>query len=487
MSSNSLTSYAAPLSRGGRQQALLIAIVVAACVLAAIYTPALLALAGLLAVGIFFLERPFQLLLLMVFLIPFNFVFTVGPVPVAAELLKLFAWIPFLVYQHQNGGTFRYSRYGKWFLVLAGLILLSLFRARDSPYTLKESVRLASNIGLVYLAVNLVDTQEKLMQVLRVLTVSTFLVACYGFYQWYIQDFGALFWIVNPRLNTSLAHYRDEFWQWRNRMISVLTSEMELGHYFNLCLPIGALLWFTAGRRRVWSKWLVMVLAMLGGLLLTFTFSAWLALFASCSIFVLLYARGYRGKLILTGCAVAAVVVAVVAFGPLRSVVETKATGSGIGSLQWDVATRIYGWRIAVNTWREHLLIGAGIGNFETISADYDFMLGAKSLGTSPHETYLFLLANFGLIGTVAVLAIMFSAIRNSVRCFLSRSEMRLVGLAIGFALVTNMIGWFADDSGFFGPHAAYLVWLFVGLSEVIAGLGKMERPASVLMIPETS
>jgi hypothetical protein len=31
------------------------------------------------------------------------------------------------------------------------------------------------------------------------------------------------------------------------------------------------------------------------------------------------------------------------------------------------------------------------------------------------------------------------------------------------------MIGWFADDSGFYGPHAGYLLWLYVGLSEVIA------------------
>jgi hypothetical protein len=99
---------------------------------------------------------------------------------------------------------------------------------------LKRCVRQGSNIGLVYLCLNLIDSREKVLQVLRVLTISTFLVAGYGFYQWAIHDHGALFWIVNPRLDTSLAHYRDQFWHWRNRIISVLTSEMELGHYFNL-------------------------------------------------------------------------------------------------------------------------------------------------------------------------------------------------------------------------------------------------------------
>ena len=219
------------------------------------------------------LSRPYELLLVMVFLIPFNFVFTIGTVPVAIELLKVFAWIPFLLTRRQRS-EFIGSRFNKWFAVLAGIILLSLIRANDFPFTVKESVRLASNLGLVYLALNLVDSREKLFQLLRVLTVSTFLVACYGFYQWAIQGYGALFWIVNPRLNTSLAHYRDDFWPWRNRIISVLTSEMELGHYFNLCLPVGVMLWLTEGRRRVGSKWLLMTFAMLAGLVLTFTFGA---------------------------------------------------------------------------------------------------------------------------------------------------------------------------------------------------------------------
>jgi hypothetical protein len=37
---------------------------------------------------IHFVSRPYELLLVMVFLIPFNFVVAVGPIPVAVELLK---------------------------------------------------------------------------------------------------------------------------------------------------------------------------------------------------------------------------------------------------------------------------------------------------------------------------------------------------------------------------------------------------------------
>ena len=433
----------------------------------AFYTP----LPLVIVIGIPFLfyclSRPYELLVVMVFLIPFNFVFSIGTVPVAVEVLKVFAWIPFLLTRRQRP-QFIGSRFDKWMLVLAGIILLSLIRANDFPFTVKESVRFASNLGLVYLTVNLVDSREKLFQLLRVLTVSTFLVACYGFYQWAIQGYGALFWIVNPRLNTSLAHYRDDFWPWRNRIISVLTSEMELGHYFNLCLPVGVMLWLTDGRRRLASKWLLMTLAMLAGLVLTFTFGAWLALVATFALSVLIIAGKARWKLILAGVVILSLLVALVAYGPLKPIVEAKATGTAVGSLTWDVLTRLIGWKLAVQTWLSHPLLGVGIGNYEFTSAGYDFVLGPQSQGSSPHETYLYLLASIGLVGTMSVLVILVSTLRSNLRDAGTNPDLRLLKLALAFALAANMIGWFGDDSGFYGPHAGYLLWLFVGLSEAI-------------------
>jgi O-antigen ligase len=339
---------------------------------------------------------------------------------------------------------------------------------------LKECVRFGSNLGLVYLCLNLVDSHEKVIQVLKVLTVSTFLVACYGFYQWAIQDYGALFWIVNPRLDTSLAHYREDFWQWRNRIISVLTSEMELGHYFNLCLPIGAMLWLTEGRKRLGSKWLMMTIAMFAGLILTFTFGAWLALATTSLLFVMSFGGRRRWKILFVSLLVGLVIAAVLALGPLRPVIQAKASGTGIGSLAWDAATRLYGWKLALQTWWAHPLIGAGTGNFESLSADYDFASGAQSQGTSPHQTYFFLLANYGLIGTFSVVAIILGTIRRDLWLARQSQAVMLVALALAFALSVNMISWFSDDSGFFGPHAGYLLWLFIGLSE-ITGRGESE------------
>ena len=450
--------------------AIAIAVVGAGLAVSLFYTPLpLIVLIGV-PFCIYFVTRPYELLLVMVFLIPFNFVYKFGPVPVAAELLKVAAWIPFLLTRGERQG-FVGSRLNKWLAVIAVIIFLSLIRARDLPFTVKECVRLGSNLGLVYLCINLVDTREKVLQVFRIITVSTFLVAIYGFYQWIIQDYGALFWIVNPRLDTSLAHYRDYFWQWRHRIISVLTSEMELGHYFNLCLPVGIALWLTEGRKRLRSKWLWMSISMFAGLVLTFTFGAWLALVATAGLAILLFGGKKKLKVLFWSTVAFVAFASWLALGPLHEVIENKVVGTAIGSLAWDAATRLYGWKLALQVWWSHPLIGAGIGNFEFVSADYDFVLGAQSQGSSPHETFLYLLANYGLVGTIAVVAVMVGAIKSGIRTMRDDPSLAYIGAALAFAVTVNLIGWFSDDSTYLGPHTSYLLWLAIGLTEVIRNL----------------
>ena len=476
-------SFAATRTLSRNTFAIGVATVGTALAVSLFYTPLPVIAVVAIPLCIYFLTRPYELLLLMVFLIPFNFIFEVGSIPVAAELLKVFAWIPFIL-TWRDRPSFVRSRYQKWLAIVAALLLLSLVRAHDLPFTLKDTIRFGSNIGLVYLCLNLIDTREKLFQVFRVLAVSTFLVAVYGFYQWAIQDFGGLFWIVNPRLDTNLAHYRDEFWEWRNRIISVLTSEMELGHYFNLCIPVGILLWVTEGRRRLSSKWLLMTLCMLLGLVLTFTFGAWLALAATSFLFVIAFGGRHRAKSIVISLLVLCLVIGLLAIGPLRPVIEAKASGTAIGSLAWDAGTRLYGWKLALQLWWQHPFIGAGIGNFEFFSSDFDFVRGSQSQGSTPHQTYLYLLANTGIVGLIAVLAVFIGTIRTNLKLMRSTGAIKIIAWAFAFAFSVNLIGWFSDDSVLLGPHAGYLLWLLVGMAEAFA---RMVESGTTFLMPSSS
>jgi hypothetical protein len=171
--------------------ALLIAVLGAGLAVSLFYTPLFLVVLVGVPCSIYFASRPYELLLTMVFLIPFNFVFKVGPIPVAMELLKIGIWIPFLATRHERS-VFQGSFLNRWVAIVGAIVVLSLARAHDLPFTVKECIRLGSNIGLLYVCVNLVNTEAKIWQIFRVLTISGFLVALYGFYQWAIQDYGAL-------------------------------------------------------------------------------------------------------------------------------------------------------------------------------------------------------------------------------------------------------------------------------------------------------
>jgi O-antigen ligase len=386
---------------------------------------------------------------------------------------KVFAWIPLLIHLSNRNWQFTSSTYNKWFALWIAIIVLSVIRSQDLPFTVKETVRLGSNFGLVYLVINLADSREKFLQVLRVLAVSTFIVACYGFYQFAIQDFGALFWLVNPRLDTTFAHGRYTFWEWRGRIISVLTSELELGHYFNLALPLAMVVWLNDRCKRKTLKWMLVVGSILAGLLLTFTFAAWLSLAAATALFVLLLERKRRWKLALTGLVVLSLFSALLMIGPLRPFVFEKAFGNNIGSLAWDTLSRLDAWTFAVHTWWAHPLFGVGIGNYEILEYAHETIHSPWGEGGStPHNTYLYLLAESGLVGLVGMLAIVLGTLRKNIRLRL-HPEFGMIALALAFSLTTNLVGWFGDDSTFTGPHTSYLLWLVVGLSEAVRNLAK--------------
>ena len=460
------------------RSAFLIATVGAVLAGSLVYTPVPFALLIAIPFCLYFAKRPYELLLVMVFLIPFNFVFTIGPVPMAAELLKVFAWVPFLLWQRGRKQPLKASKYNWCFAVLAGLVFLSVFRSKDLPFTIKESVRLLSNVGLCYLVLNLVDSREKVFRLFRVLAFSTFLVACYGFYQFTIQDFGGLFWIVNPRLDTGLSHGRDTFWEWRHRITSVLTSEMELGHYFNLCLPVAVVLWLTEVRKTLAAGWFLVVLTIVGGLLLTFTFAAWLSVTVTAGLLVLFLAKR-RWKVALAGALIFLVLAGVTTFSPVQSFLVGKIYENSVGGLAWDAYTRWQSWMLALQAWRSHPLIGIGYGSFPSMTVgNLDFLTQDwVSSGSSPHNIYLYLLSELGLVGLATVVFIFFRTVRTNLR-LLNTPGLRQIGLGLAFALTTAFIGGCSDDSVLYGPHASYLVWLLIGLSEAVSNLSDI-NPAT--------
>ncbi|MFZ0773650.1 MAG: O-antigen ligase family protein [Candidatus Sulfotelmatobacter sp.] len=420
----------------------------------------------------YFLTRPFELLVFTAFMIPFNFVFVLGGLPVAAELLKVLLWGPFVLQLAASKREFVVSRYHLPFLVISTLLLYSCVVAGNLPFVLKESLRMGSSIALCYVAVNLIDTKQKLFVVLESIGISSFILAIYGLYQFAIQDFGALFWLVNPRISTSLSPTRDLVYEWRNRIPSFLSGEMEAGEYFNYCIPLAGALFLSAKDRGGRIFWISTFILLLVGLLLTFTFGAWTA-FAAALVYTAWKLRrlvSSRTIVLLIGGVILA------SCGLIAANVDLMR--NRIAQIAFDVWTRWDFWTVAWNEFLAHPVFGGGLGSFGPIVAAaklewLERMAPDLADTTSPHNVYMYTLSQFGMVGFLCIWGVFIHAIRTTVRIGLRQAgkEFRWIALGLGFSLCTLMVAAITDDSTLFGPHTSSLIWLVVGLTEVVARL----------------
>jgi O-antigen ligase len=216
---------------------------------------------------------------------------------------------------------------------------------------------------------------------------------------------------------------------------------------------------------------------MLAGLVLTFTFGAWLALATTTAAFVLLLDKKRRWKFLFTGIAGFAATACVVAYTPaLRALVEDKIVSTGMDGLAWDIYSRLQAWTFAIQTWRAHPLFGVGVGNYQAIEYTNQLVASPWAItGSTPHETYLYLLAIGGVVGLVTMLILVGGVIRDNIR-LRSDPEYGLIAIGMAFSIAVNMIGSFSDDSPFTGPHASYLLWLMIGLSLAVGNLARTAR-----------
>jgi putative inorganic carbon (hco3(-)) transporter len=453
------------------------------CILSALYAPQILALCIAALLAIIFFENPFGLLMVMAFLIPFNFIVVVGQVPLAAELLKVAVWGPFLLFLITRRKRFVASRYNLFFLVIAALLAYSCLTATDFAFTFKESLRLLSSIGLVYLAVNLVDTKEKLFIILKTIGISSLIVAVYGLYQYSIHDYGALFWIVNPRISTDLAPSRADFWEWRNRLMSFLTSEMEAGDYIAYCIPLAAALAVTAKRFGERMLWRTTVIFLLIALLLTFTFGSWIGFGAALIYFVWVFRKRLRLKII------AAALVVFAASAITFALTNQAYLSDKVEQIAWDYATRLAFWLVAWKEFLDHPIHGGGLGSFGPLVAEQHFSwLGAIWADTtSPHNIYLYILSQFGIVGFLAVFGVFVYALLLMVRVGRAKFgqadiDLRWIAFALGFSIIVLLVSGSADDSTLFGPHTSYLIWLLIGLTDVVARFARKNQDEEITL-----
>ena len=214
------------------------------------------------------------------------------------------------------------------------------------------------------------------------------------------------------------------------------------GRTLVLFLPFALTLWASHPRQRIRWFWLATGTAMLGGVYLTGSRGSMLSIVPAIIVWFLVAGRKYRRLL--------GLVILVLASGALLPGVSsrisslTELTNHTIASeTDPSLVGRIAAQEIAAAMFSDHPVTGVGVGNFTRVEPSYygRSKIGVPSQAFAPHNLYLQLAAEEGMIGLAAWVLFFGGALFLCVRSMLDTDDdapERLMGAGI----VAGLAAW---------------------------------------------
>ena len=281
-----------------------------------------------------------------------------------------------------------------WAVLAFTLYAIGRYFTADIEYTARlEVIQVLMFAGLFFVVVNTLRGQEETEAVAWTLMAVATVIAGYAVAQY-------------------LGH-TDKVWNLHsgnvNRAGGTYISGNHLAGLLEMVLPL-ALAFLLAGKLTIVPRILVgyAVLGMLAGLVVTFSRAGWVA--TAVGIFLVLGVlirhknhrlwAGVLLALMLIGGAVFVTQVLSKTHGFMQRVKQTDAAGPGL----YDWSSRLKMWTAAERMWADHFWLGVGPAHYDYRFREYR----PPDLQSRPdrvHNDYLNLLADWGAVGGVIVLA----------------------------------------------------------------------------------
>lgn len=216
--------------------------------------------------------------------------------------------------------------------------------------------------------------------------------------------------------------------------------------------------------------WLLAALLLAGGIYLTGSRGALIAVAVAVVLWLLLAGQPYRTMLLLTP-----IVVALLTFLPgvgsrLSTLTELSEVSQGQGDP--SLVNRAAAQRIGLAMVADRPAVGVGLGNFDAAWSRYTTAAGSSTVvQVAPHNLYLQVAAETGILGLVGWLVFYGGVALLALRTYLAMSGPRPPPRrAVMAGLVAALVGWafasvvlhLSDERGLFGLFAvvgAYALW----------------------------
>lgn len=347
------------------------------------------------------------------------------------------------------------------FLLLAGASLMWVVESEIAIEDLLTTVQL---LALVLLVVDVVDSRVRLEWVVRMLVLGGLVMLGLTLAQGFLPQLS----IVGEQHNVRAGG-------------SISGGVNDTANYIVLITPLA----FYMLRARAAHMWRMLgltyvVLAPLG---VTETFSRigfviFPMVFASQVWDMAMERRRNIAYIAAGGLIAGGMLVATVDWDAVLDRVDT--IGPGIKGTEGEGVdtSRMHHWLGAIAIFDDHPLVGVGYGNYGVHFRDtYQYLVPDKwvvrfyTSQRSPHSSFLGLLAELGLIGTLAWLWLIATAIIGALRSWIAtpranRESHRVLSQAVFFSLCAYLL-----YSVFAEVHLDKLLWLLLGLASVLPRL----------------
>jgi O-antigen ligase len=322
----------------------------------------------------------------------------------ACFIIAGLGWIAWGMARHQV--RVKGSRLDFWLLTFFLWIFLSIFWCPSFGGGVKEFLRKLNGLFIFYLTINLVRSQRQLDLTLMTWIISGGLAAFLAVY----EVFTEVLYRVAGFSKGAIAR-----WGFL-RTTALKEGANRLGFFMNTCLVIALSRFFLQPGKKFRLLLLVLFVMMFFALLSTLSRNSVLGFAVGTMLLFYITKKGGK-RFFITGAVIAALFLLI--GGPTyREAFFKRFVGGFQPQMTRSVAGRLQVWEAGSEIIGASPFLGAGAGGFHVVSEWY----GAQKL-KSPHNLYIYVTAEYGLIGFVLFGAVAIAFLWHANRGLKSTSD----------------------------------------------------------------
>jgi O-antigen ligase len=365
---------------------------------------------------------------------------------------------------------FAYDTTTWWMLGYLVVIVAGLWYARYPDRVLFLANDFAKDFVLYLVLINLITSPKNFERCIWVLLAVGALLGTLTMYQEATQNYESTF---GGLARMKLAQIADGI-QDRPRAGGPTSEPLAFGQQLLVLVPLG--LWAMIYSRSLFGRLFAVyaTLACLAGVGLSFSRSSYIALAAALALFALHIRLNPRYMLLVLALVGVLLWTAppefTARFQTLQNLLPgeagVNAENQGVNS-EASYRMRSIQLGIALDMFIDHPILGVGAWNFTELYAEYVNERGSAipAMFGPPHNYYLEIAAEHGLIGLIVILAILlltFSRLRSAQHWFSLAGNRRMAELMV--ALQIALVGYLISATFLHGLYSRFL-WLQVSLA----------------------